>query len=627
MKHSAANFQNIMKLRYIILFTFIAIIITACNFTLAEDVTPPPGYVSPTPAPTLVLVPQQTPNIADGAMIYAEKCAACHGDSGLGDGAQGLQLPVPVKAFGLPDIARPASPAQYFTTVTRGNMDRYMPPFSSLNDQQRWDVIAYVLTLHTTPEQVAQGKELFDSNCAKCSTDFFKDQTQMSALSDVELARIIRNGNDQVPAFGKNFSDDDLWAAAAYLRSLSFDTSNLAQGPSASATQAVVAGTPAPDASASTSQVFALGYGTVQGTIDNKTGSALPSDLVVTLHGFDHATGANAGATEVYTQEVKLNPDNTFKVNDVELPEGRIFLAEASYSGITMKSDIGVVNSGDTSISLPTITLYNVTKDTSTLVVDELHIFVQSDGSGTYQIIALYNFRNPGTSVVAVNLSPNQQEIPFLKYPTNAQQLGYEAVQDSAPLISLDNGFAMPPSDQSYGIMAFSSVSESAKSITQEIALSTNTVRIFVPDGVSLKGDKLTQESPQDIQGKTYQSYVANHVNAGDSLTFEVSGSPKATATDSTSSALSSHTLLIGIGILGLVLVLAGAFMYMRERKGSPAADDEEDGDEEEAEFSSADDVMDAIIALDDLHREKKISEDTYQKRRTELKEILKGMM
>ena len=624
MKHAAHNFQKLMKLRTLFLFAFIAIAITACNFTLAEDVTPPPGYVSPTPLPTLDLVPQQTPRVANGAAIYTEKCAPCHGGSGLGDGAQGLQLPVPVKAFGLPDIARPASPAQYFTTVTRGNMDRFMPPFSSLDVQQRWDVIAYVLTLHTTPEQIAKGRQLFDSNCAKCSTDFFKDQRQMSELSEVELARIIHNGNDKVPAFGKDFSDDDLWATAAYLRSLSFNTTALTQGQPGSATQASTSGTPV--AEASTPQVSAAGYGTIQGAIDNKTGAALPSDLVITLHGFDHSTGTNAGAQEVVTQNVTLNPDNTYTVNNVELPTGRIFLAEAAYSGITMKSDVGVINSGDTTITLPTITLYNVTKDTSTLVVDQLHIFLQSDGSGTYQIISLYNFRNPGNSVVAVEMSSDQQEIPFLKYPSNAQQLGYEAVQDSAPLISLDNGFAMPPSDKSYGIMAFSSVAESTKSITQPVALATNTVRIFVPDGVSLKGDKLTFESSQDIQGKTYQSYVTSHVNANESLTFDVSGTPKAAATTSTTtSILSNHTVLIVAGVLGLALIFAGVFMYVRERRQSP--DEDEEDDEEDSEFSSADDVMDAIIAVDDLHREKKISEEAYQKRRAELKEILKGMM
>jgi hypothetical protein len=37
--------------------------------------------------------------------------------------------------------------------------------------------------------------------------------------------------------------------------------------------------------------------------------------------------------------------------------------------------------------------------------------------------------------------------------------------------------------------------------------------------------------------------------------------------------------------------------------------------------------VIDAIIALDDLHRSKKISDTAYQNRRAELKEILKEKM
>ena len=49
--------------------------------------------------------------------------------------------------------------------------------------------------------------------------------------------------------------------------------------------------------------------------------------------------------------------------------------------------------------------------------------------------------------------------------------------------------------------------------------------------------------------------------------------------------------------------------------------------EEEEDEFESAEDVMDAVIALDDLHRAKKISDAAYQKRRAELKEILKEKM
>src|SRR6185436_11334409 len=218
------------------------LLLSACNLTLAEDITPPPNYIPPTPMPTMgPLFPVQAPNVQDGAVIYAEKCSACHGDTGLGDGPQGIQLGVTVRAFGLPEIARPASPAQYYTAVTRGNIERFMPPFASLNDQQRWDVVAYVLTLHTTREQIDKGKSLFEANCANCSTDFFKNQEKMSALSAVDLARLIREGNAEVPAFGANLSDDDLWATAAYLRSLSFGSATLAQPTTASAAQAPIA--------------------------------------------------------------------------------------------------------------------------------------------------------------------------------------------------------------------------------------------------------------------------------------------------------------------------------------------------------------------------------------------------
>jgi hypothetical protein len=68
--------------------------------------------------------------------------------------------------------------------------------------------------------------------------------------------------------------------------------------------------------------------------------------------------------------------------------------------------------------------------------------------------------------------------------------------------------------------------------------------------------------------------------------------------------------------------------MYLRDR--SRLKDDENEDDEAKennAEFDTSEEVMDAIIALDDQHRAKKISDEAYQRRREELKNILKGMM
>jgi hypothetical protein len=46
----------------------------------------------------------------------------------------------------------------------------------------------------------------------------------------------------------------------------------------------------------------------------------------------------------------------------------------------------------------------------------------------------------------------------------------------------------------------------------------------------------------------------------------------------------------------------------------------------EDVEYDEAESVMDAIIALDDLHRAKKIPDEAYQLRRSELKRRLREL-
>ncbi|MCZ7550609.1 MAG: hypothetical protein M5U11_15885 [Anaerolineales bacterium] len=59
--------------------------------------------------------------------------------------------------------------------------------------------------------------------------------------------------------------------------------------------------------------------------------------------------------------------------------------------------------------------------------------------------------------------------------------------------------------------------------------------------------------------------------------------------------------------------------MYLRNR----GAVDEEP-DEDDNGFENEEEILDAIIALDDLRRAGKIKEDAYRERRDELKERLK---
>lgn len=605
-----------MKLRLMIILLPAALVLAACNFSLASDITPPPNYVSPTPLPTLgALVPAAAPDAQDGATLYAANCSACHGPKGLGDGPQSMQLPVTVPGIGLAEVAAAASPADWFKIVTQGNLDRFMPPFvGALSDQQRWDVIAYVMTLHTSPDQLAQGKSLIDANCPDCAAKF-GDPSKMAALSENDLVSIIQNGNSDVAAFGKGFSDTDAHAAAAYLRTLSFAPSSslaAASTPAAAGAQPTEAGLGTPAAAAA--PVVESGTGTVSGTVVVPT-SVQPSGLAVTLHGFDHSQDQTSGPTEVLTLSTTTAADGSYTFPSVAMPVNRIFIAQVDYAGIQYRSDFGVATAGSAAVALPPLKVFPASPDLSLLRLDQIHVYTDFATAGTVQVLEIYAFSNPSDS--AVIISSDGVSIPFIKLPEGAQNSGYEPGQDSAPFESAGNGLAVAPSDKSYSIIAFFNLPYDQKlEISQPMMIDAPSLLLLVPDGMKVSGSELAPKGLQVIQNNNYQEFAADGLKAGSTLKFSITGRP---AGSSATGIDTRQGLLIGGGALGLGLIIGGVLLYLRDRKRQVAIPDEE-------AFGSADEVMDAILALEDLHAAGKIADPAFEKRRDELKEILRRL-
>jgi hypothetical protein len=157
-----------------------------------------------------------------------------------------------------------------------------------------------------------------------------------------------------------------------------------------------------------------------------------------------------------------------------------------------------------------------------------------------------------------------------------------------------------------------------ALSIPFKVSVSSGS--LLVPEGLVVKGDQLTPAGTRDMgTGGTFQIFQYTDLKVGDTLDFTVSGAPKQTGTTATG-ADSNRNLLIGVGVLGVVLVLAGVFLFVRDRR----REEMEDEEFEEASDEDADALMDAIIALDDQFRAGNISEEAYRQRRAELKARLK---
>ena len=641
------------KFQILLFLTLVPALLSACSFSLAEDVTPPPGYQPPPEGTQPVaisgpLYPLVPPNPADGQPIYAEKCAPCHGSGGLGDGPRAEQLPNPVTAIGLEQVARESTPAEWYRIVTQGNLERFMPPFSSLSDRQRWDVIAYVYSLSSSPDQLDQGAALYQENCVSCHGDQgrgdgpqaanlatrpqdFTNLEYMAEQSSENLFQTIAQGiSPDMPAYQGQLSESERWQLTAYLRSLAFGSNG-----EAVAQAETPVGSAVPEATARlqeaqpSEQVVAtpvvsgtLGAGTVSGIVSSATELKVPDDMQVTLHGFDEMQAA-------VTLTSTVQADGSFNFEDVELPVGRVFLATVEYQGATYASDIATVEDENTSTLALPVTIFETTSDTSALSVDRMHLFLEFVDEKTLQVIELYIISNPGDKTVVAS-EEGQPTLTF-KLPEGASNLEFQDGALGGRYVEVPDGFgdtaAIRPGQGSYQVLfAFDMPYDRKLDLVQPMTLPANAVVVLVPEGgIQLQGNDLQDGGITDVEGMQYHLYNISSLGQNEELNLIISGN--AAGGSQLLSAGSGNSLVIGLSVFGVVLIVAGLWLFMRNRY---TQSDDEDGEFEEVPEAGAEDpetIMDAILALDDQFKAGELPEEAYRRRRAELKVRLEKMM
>ncbi len=89
-------------------------------------------------------VPVTQESLGAGSVIYAHRCAVCHGDTGQGDGPSSLSLRVRPANLSDPELmAQPDGRLFWKLSVGRGPMPNWQ---LVLSEQERWQVINYIRT-------------------------------------------------------------------------------------------------------------------------------------------------------------------------------------------------------------------------------------------------------------------------------------------------------------------------------------------------------------------------------------------------------------------------------------------------------------------------------------------------
>jgi mono/diheme cytochrome c family protein len=611
---------------------FLLLLLTAC-MSLAEDITPPPGMQTPklpqnTPElePTLQAValvfPANKPDPNKGVAIYAENCAACHGETGMGDGPDTATLENPMLVLGEADLARKSTPSEWYGVVTQGNMTASMPAFNNLSDQERWDVVAYLFTLSTPSTSIQQGATLFSEHCAKCHGDDGRqgridltDQAFMSERSAENMFTTISAGQGQMPAF-EDLSQDERWALTAYLQSLTFVPW---EGDVETGIAEAEIGFQEPELpTESVPEVSDLtpGIGDFTVNVVSGSGEALPSNLDITLRGYDEMT-------EAYSRTLPLPANASVIFEGVPLPLGRLYFATIEYANALYGSDVISIESSTPKLNLA-ITYYPPNTDPSILRVERLHVFIDFADEQTLEIFQLYIFSNPTNQV----LTPGDEDdtaVNFIIPPDSSNlfvednlNLAYRKTSDGFGIVNVY------PNENPYQTVFSYQVPYDGRALDLSIPISmdANAIIVMSPaNGVKVKGDQLQDAGTRDLEGVSYSLFTAGALKTGDTLDLTLSGRPKGETSFITGSE-SNTNLVIGLAGLGAALIAAGIFLWRRNRI-------EDNFEDEEDEFigETAEDFMDAIITLDDQYRTGDLPEGAFRQRRAALKEQLKTFL
>jgi mono/diheme cytochrome c family protein len=657
----------------------LAVVLSACSFSLAADITPPPGseqqpiQQATEAVLTSSVYPIVPPNLQNGAKIYNQECAQCHGTLGLGDGPQAAQLSVPVATLGLSDFSRQYTPAEWYRVVKQGNMERFMPAFANLTDRQRWDVVAYAMSLSTSDSLIARGKTLFQENCSTChglsgkgdgpdAADLstppvdFTDQSKMAQTSAASLYQAISSGiAPDMPAFLNTLDDNERWALVSYLRSLTnaipAQVENAYPSPAinvetVSSLNAYPAPQAYPDPQAypsplaypnpvatqnldltTTTEVSPTApfIGTVSVQLINGSGGDVPSDVPVILYGFDNMQNT-------YSETLTAGVGGVYTFTNILMPGGRVFLAGTEYASGTYPSDIATVDPATPNLQLQ-ITIYDTTTDTSALTTDRLHIVFDFSDPQNVQVMEVFIISNP--SELAVVAPTQDGTVVTFPLPHGYSNLQFQDGELGDRYVKVGQGFAdtatVNPGVGDYTIIfAFEMPYNRKLDFIQPMFLPTSAVVVMVPDnGVKVDSNQLQDGGTRDINGSTYHMFTGSSLLASSSLDFTLSGNPKKAVTSIFSTG-TMQNLAIGLGVFGVALVLGGLWLFRRNQikvarqRTTEGIDLGTTGSQVDAMPEDEDTLMDAIIALDDQYRAGNLPEEAYLKRRAVLKDKLR---
>jgi mono/diheme cytochrome c family protein len=584
-----------------LLSALIALLVLPGTSVLAQDNTTPAA-----PATGQVLPP--TP--LNGAGSFAQNCAPCHGTTGQGDGPTAASLGAQPTKLGDRATMASRTPQDWFNITKNGNMQKMMPPWKNqLTDQQIWDTVAYAWSLQTTPNEVDQGKKVYDANCATCHgadgkggqagapdlTDFAKT----SQASPAAWAQAVSQGKGAMPGFAGKLGDADQQAVVAYARTLSLG------GPLFRAP-------------------LTAGTGVISGTVSNgTTGKPMPN-LAVQLGIFDQTS-------QLETRSAQTDANGLYKFDKLPVDPTLAYAVRTSYpEDVPYSSEFISLDSAKTEANLPVL-VYDTTTDPSGIKAERVHYIVEFD-AGRALIAELIVLSLDGDKAYV----GDGNHVLRFPLPAGAQDLSVNDGELGQRFIQIDNGFVdrqpLPPGPNSRQILYRYSLPYDGTSLELQRSLpypAANVNALISDVGEQVSSADLTNNGTRQTENGAYYTLSQQNVAANQPVRISLSGLPAAgsampgaavaTGATGSSSGLNRWVLIALIAAVAALAAFVVALPLARSRRGetlSPVG-----------EALNREDLVDALAQLDTAYEAGEIGETAYRDQRLKLKAQLRDLM
>jgi|GEM_PF-1543867 len=583
------------------LVTLLALVLSGCANEPMMDTTAAQLAATEQAAVTPPLV---APSLADGATHFQQYCASCHTQATAAEISAGA--PEHLISAGW---VEQTSPAEMFTLLSEGKPDEGMPAFASLSTGDRWDLVAYLLSMVSTPANQSGGALVYQNLCQSChGSDGSGDGVQavsqqldlqnwpsqplLVSYSNADLYTAIQGGHN-MGDFAAMLTKAQLWSLVTTVRSLSLSA------PAANVLPQTATGQSASDADLSQNEGFFI----IEGKVSNGSGGDISDLKTVRL------VVAN-GAETLQEMTAPVTQNGTFHFYLVPYHPSWTYIAEIEHDGIAYTSPRLSGQNFASADTVPlTVQIYDAITDVSVLRGERLHALLNFQTDGTIHVTESLLVNNPSSYTV----SSNDTGTPLLQFKlgSDAQAVEYDEFSEDQSLKWMNGvlGDWQPilPGSVHQVMFEYDLPFKGDQTIHFDVPVPVASAMIMVENqgreigcGGMQFSNRTTGESPAVL------IFTGTNITAGDELSLHCYDKK------------SLLSIAIGIGILVFAILVTVWIVLTARRKSVQKMGATQKNVNKNT-------LLDAIITLDDQYKAGTITAEVYRAKREELIRKLEG--